>query len=341
MNNKHCNQNYPLIWITKSSCGGDVNSRIGIAEHIGGNYHELQLPLDFCTPQQIKDRLVNSGHLDEKEEWPDILIGADYHISYMQEIKRLSGGKTMVVAMRRPVRDLPINGTEEELNASDLIVSYEYHNNDNIPNLLVCSTLPNRVTSGHLNEDRVAWEARFSQFTDKGPTIGLIVGGSIGNRKIFSNDIAVDLGAKVNKIAEGLGASVLISMSARTPEECKGIICSKIKVPSYIYDPINTVGENPYFGILGSSDYLIVTADSMSMCCESSASGKPVYIYSDESIVEAKHMKMVSNLVDIGCARILDDSGVIEKFSYTPVNSAKDIAERVREVLSKRKGSGN
>ena len=38
-------------------------------------------------------------------------------------------------------------------------------------------------------------------------------------------------------------------------------------------------GANPYFGILGSADVLLVTADSVNMITEACASGHPVYVY--------------------------------------------------------------
>lgn len=338
VNNLICSDQL-LVWITKTTRDGDTNSRIGIAEHIGGSYRELDMPNVFCTREQIKDRLVAANLITNKKvRWPDVLIGPCFHIPYMQEIKRLSGGKTLIVALRPPVRGLPIKASREDINRTDIIVSYPYHNNDNLPNLLLCETISNRITEDRLNEAKLIWKNDFLPFFDRGPVIGLLVGGDIGDkRRVFSQKIAADLGTRVNRIAEEMHGSIIVSMSARTPNECKSIICSKITVPNYVYDPKSTVGDNPYFGILGSVDYIIATADSISMCCESASSGKPVYIYYDQYIVESAHAEIVNNLIKSGCARLFSNLESIEKFSYAPTNSAKNVAKRAHEILLERK----
>ena len=327
-----------LVWITKTTRDGDTNTRIGIAEHIGGLIRVLEMPSEFCTQKQIRARLVAANLITNKGvRWPDVLIGPCFHIPYMQEIKRMSGGKTIIVALRPPVRGLPIKATREEVNRTDIIVSYPYHNNDNLPNLVLCESISNRITEEHLSEARLIWERDFLSFFEHGVVIGLLVGGDIGDkRRIFSKSIAADLGTTVNRIAEGMNGSVLVSMSARTSDESKNIICSKITVPSYVYDPKSTLGNNPFLGILGSADYIVVTADSISMCCEAASSGKPVYIYYDESIVESSHAEIVNNLVKRGYARFLNGLESVEKFSYTPTNSARDVAKKVHEILLKR-----
>jgi mitochondrial fission protein ELM1 len=332
----HSNQ--PLVWITKTLTDGDTNTRIGIAEHIGGFIRELEVPNEFRTQEQIKDRLKSANLITTKKmQWPNVIIGPSLHIPYMQEIKSMSGGKTIVVALRTPVRDLPIEASKDEINRTDVIVSYPYHNNDHLPNLLICESLPNRVTLERISTERLKWESDFSPFFERGPVIGMLVGGDVGDkRRVFSEDIAADLGTMVNQIAEKLDASILISLSSRTTAECKKIICSKITVPNYVYDPKTSLGCNPYFAILGSVDYVIVTADSISMCYEAVSSGKPVYLYYDENFVESTHTKIVDNLVARGCARILNRIDNIEMFSYPPINSAKNVARKVHEILTGR-----
>lgn len=328
--------NQPLVWVTKTLTGGDTNTRIGIAEHIGGIIRELDAPDEFCTQEQLKDRLVTENLItDKRPVWPDVIIGPSLHIPFMQEIKNMSGGKSITVALRTPVSDLPIEATKEEIFKTDIIVSYPHHNNDDIPNLLVCESLPNRVTLEHLNTAKLEWAGCFSEYFKQGPVIGMFVGGDVGTkRRVFSRKVAAHLGTMINKVAENLNASILISMSARTSNESKEIICSKITVPHYVYDPKVSSGNNPYFGILGSVDYLVVTADSASMCCEAVSSSKPVYIYYDQSIVENSHSQIVHKLIKRGVARLFNDLNNFERFSYTPINSAKEVAIKVHEMLS-------
>ena len=97
--------------------------------------------------------------------------------------------------------------------------------------------------------------------------------------------------------------------------------------------PIKVPSPNPYFGILSSVDYIVVTADSISMCSEATSSGKPVYIFYDDKIVEDTHIKIVSYLIKKGYARLFEKEVNLEKFSYTTRNSAKGIAEKVQNIL--------
>ncbi|WP_287603151.1 ELM1/GtrOC1 family putative glycosyltransferase [Thiothrix sp.] len=329
----------PLVWITKTTRAGDTNGRIGIAEHLSDTWSELEMPSEFCTPEQVKARLLQANLITlDTLKWPDVLIGPCFHIPYMQVIKTLSGGKTVVVALRPPVRGLQIKAQQTDIDNTDIIVSYSYHNNDNIPNLLLCETVANRITDKKLREARLRWAKDFAPFINKGAVIGLLMGGDIGDkRRIFSPAIAKNLGETVNEIATRMKATLIISVSARTSPESQDALCSQISVPYYLYDPKQMAGDNPYFGILGNVDYLVVTADSISMCSEAASSGKPIYIFHDPDIVEATHNQVVSFLINKGHARLLNKTTDLEKFSYTPSNSAQLIADNVQRILNSRK----
>ncbi len=72
-----------LTWITKTTREGDTNARIGIAEHLGGSFFELEIPTEFCTPDQAMDRLLQSNLITMANmRWPDVLIGPCFHIPY-------------------------------------------------------------------------------------------------------------------------------------------------------------------------------------------------------------------------------------------------------------------
>lgn len=329
----------PLVWITKTTRAGDTNARIGIAEHLSDTWSELEMPSEFCTPEQVKARLLRANLIrPDALKWPDVLIGPCFHIPYMQVIKTLSGGKTVVVALRPPVRGLQIKAQQTDIDNTDIIVSYPYHNNDNIPNLLLCETVANRITDKQLRQAESRWAKDFAPFINKGAVIGLLMGGDVGDkRRIFSPAIAKNLGETVNEIVIRMKATLIISVSARTSPESQDALCSQISVPYYLYDPKQTAGGNPYFGILGSVDYLVVTADSISMCSEAASSGKPVYIFHDPDIVEATHNQVVSFLINKGHARLLNKTTDLENFSYTPSNSAQLVADNVQRILNSRK----
>lgn len=157
-----------IVWITQTTRAGDTNTRKGIAELLSPDYRELPIPTVFQTPDEIMTSLIALGLIKDKtSDWPDVVIGPCFHIPYMQEIKRLSKGRTIVVALRPPVRGLPIKARPEDIQDTDIIVSYPYHDNTDLPNLLICHTLANGVTSAKLRHATELWRTQLSNFDDK------------------------------------------------------------------------------------------------------------------------------------------------------------------------------
>ncbi|MDQ6961113.1 MAG: hypothetical protein Q9M28_01090 [Mariprofundaceae bacterium] len=52
--------------------------------------------------------------------------------------------------------------------------------------------------------------------------------------------------------------------------------------------------------------------------------------------MESAHAEVTHHLVQRGYARLINGLERIENFSYIPVNSAKDIANKVHEILWQR-----
>ena len=66
-----------------------------------------------------------------------------------------------------------------------------------------------------------------------------------------------------------------------------------------------TEGKNPYLGFLACADNLIVTGDSVSMCCEATATQKPLRILTGSSWLTNKHLRFVQSLYEKGFANHL------------------------------------
>ena len=329
----------PVVWITKTTRDGDTNARIGIAERINKAYSVLKLPSEFCAIEQAKSHMVTAGLISaENPKWPAVLIGPCFHIPFMQLVKTMSGGKTVIVALRPPVRGLPIKADREDIGKTDIIVSYPYHDNSFLPNVMLCNTVSNRVSQEKLNDEKEKWQPSFSVLSQNRPVIGVLVGGDIGHeRKVFPLETAKILGERINRFAEEVGGFLFISTSARTSPECKKAVCSNLTVPNHVFDPKVSTGENPYFGILACAEFLIVTADSMSMCSEAVSTQKPTYILYDERIVEGTHASAVAYLIESKSARFLEADTKVKKFPYCHQNSAENIAQKVHWILGERK----
>jgi mitochondrial fission protein ELM1 len=126
---------------------------------------------------------------------------------------------------------------------------------------------------------------------------------------------------------------LFISFSRRTTKDMKRALCQEFQWPHIIYDPEKHLDHNPYPGMMGVCSFIISTCDSVSMCSEAAASGKPLYIVCPTKQNTAqKHMYFVQQLVDLGIARILsDDIDILSHYEYSPLREAEKIARYVKE----------
>jgi len=108
------------------------------------------------------------------------------------------------------------------------------------------------------------------------PRIAVLIGGANGVYSFGAED-ARALATEIATQVSHLGGSILVTPSRRTGEENIAVLRGALdRMPGYFWDG---TGDNPYFGILGSADVILVTSDSVNMVSEACASGRPVYIY--------------------------------------------------------------
>jgi len=131
-----------------------------------------------------------------------------------------------------------------------------------------------RATPERLAEESNAFLPRIAHLPR--PRIGVLVGGASGAYR-FGADDAGALASEVRDQALHLGASLMVTPSRRTGGNNTAILRNAVSdLPAFFWDG---TGGNPYFGILGCADVLLVTADSVNMITEACASGHPVYVY--------------------------------------------------------------
>ena len=111
--------------------------------------------------------------------------------------------------------------------------------------------------------------------------------------------------------------------SRRTPEKIKNYVI-KHKYSSHIYYPKG--GLNPYSELLKSSNFFIVTQDSVGMISDVLNTGKSIYIVELKNI-KRKLRDFSDFLIKEKYARIFD--GNFQKPSYKPLNEVKRVADLV------------
>ena len=92
----------------------------------------------------------------------------------------------------------------------------------------------------------------------------------------------------------------------------------------------NGTGANPYFGMLGLADCIVVTGDSVNMVSEACATGKPVHVFQLEG-GSRKFFSFHAAFVAHGLTRPFE--GRLEDWRYTPPDDVARAAAAVRKLL--------
>lgn len=314
------------VWVLCDDRAGNVSQCLGVAEALGLPFVEKKITYNVLggLPNFLLGATTFGITADSKgalvAPWPDLVIAAGRRTAPVARyIKHQSGGKARLIQIMDP----GVSGAEE----FDLIcIPAHDAKEDRRPNEMTIFGAPHRVTAPRLAEAEDVWRERFENLPK--PRIGLIVGGATKN-KSFTSDMGRELGRQVNEMAEAEGGSVLVTTSRRTGEAASAIL-NEINVPSFQYR-WGDKGDNPYFGLLACSDVLVVTGDSVSMCSECCATGKPVYIYAPEGMVSAKHKRMGESLVNGGYAVMFD--GQVHNQQRQILSVVHDIVEKIEKDI--------
>lgn len=130
--------------------------------------------------------------------------------------------------------------------------------------------------------------------------IGLLVGGDTESVK-FSKRMLEQLLGELKRYSVDTASDVLATSSRRTPAWADELLKASLKGDEHcpllvIANEVNRSGVVP--GILGLSDVLVVSGESVSMVSEAIASGKPVIVFmpSENAKMKSKHEEFLNRL---------------------------------------------
>ena len=136
-------------------------------------------------------------------------------------------------------------------------------------------------------------------------------------------------GGAAGKLVEALqglaeqGHGLMVTPSRRTPEGLVVRLRDALGERALVWD---RSGENPYPGILGLADAVLVTQDSVNMASEAASTGKPVHIF-PLNRVSARLRAFHATLEAHGAARRFE--GEIGTWDYPPLAEADRVAAEV------------
>lgn len=200
------------------------------------------------------------------------------------------------------------------------------------PNVFPIIGAPGRATRDVIDRDTELLAPALAELPH--PRVLMLIGGP--NRAFRMDDRAI---MKIARIARSLARadiSVLASASRRTPPEATRMLRRALaRFPSFIWDGAPFAGlQNPYFGLLGVADHVMVTEDSVNMATEAAATAKPVHIiplprrlFGDAGKFDRFH----SELAATGASRRF--TGTFEAWNYKAVDeTARAAGEIVRRL---------
>jgi uncharacterized protein len=157
------------------------------------------------------------------------------------------------------------------------------------------------------------------------PRIALFIGGPGGGYEWLADDIA-RFGAAL-RIMAGQGASFLITPSRRTPPALlQAADEATAGNPRILW---TGEGDNPYPAFLAHADAFIVTADSVNMAGEASATGRPIHVFHPAGGRD-KFRRYHGALESHGATRRLDGNTAADTvWSYAPLDAAQAVATEI------------
>ncbi len=219
-----------------------------------------------------------------------------------------------------------------------------YKNKDNV---VFTKLTPNLVDQQYLEHQTSRLIAKFPELDHrKKPTIGVMIGGESKNH--FISNIQVEsILQQAKEVVFKHDGSLVVTTSRRTQKSVEKIVKAELSdgnlCPFLIIATENNVPE-AVGGILGMSDIIVISSDSISMISEAVSSGKTVIVFNAEKRklnYKGKHEVFVKNLsegghlieartYDLGC--VLDN--VIEKNIKTePVFDQGVLFEAAQKII--------
>ncbi|MBQ4854875.1 mitochondrial fission ELM1 family protein [Rhodanobacter sp. B2A1Ga4] len=257
-------------WVITDSAAGNQRQALALAEY-------LQLPLRHLVLQPrapwswLAPRLAWGGRLALPARqrqlfappWPAVAIGCGRAAAlFTRLLRQLADGQCHTVQILNPRIDPAL---------WDTVIAPRHDQLDG-PNVLRPLGSLNSVDDEWLADGRDACP----QFTELlQPRVGVLLGGPRQGIALGA-DYALRLVARLLERHRREGGSLLVLGSRRTPPALVEIFRHELKgVPGLVWAGPDD-GRNPYPGVLGWADRLVVTPDSVNMLSEACAVGCPV-----------------------------------------------------------------
>ncbi len=316
--------NPPIVWALHDGKPGMASQALGLAEALNVPVVEKRLavraPWRHLPPQLWLRPFAALGDDGDRlaPPWPDILVGCGRSsVAPALAAKRASGGGIFWVQIQNP------HFARDEI---DLMV-VPAHDRADGANVFHTVGAVHRVTPERLALART--RSAFLLGDLRRPLVAVLLGGS--NRAYrFTRSHAENFVAQLVALTDQ-GFGLAITPSRRTEPALVALLRARLAAGKcFIWDG---TGDYPYFGLLGSADAIIATADSVSMVSEAAATGKPVHIV-DLDGGSAKFDRFHEAMRKARVTRPF--TGAIEQWRYDPPDDTARAAAEIKRRFAQR-----
>ncbi len=222
----------------------------------------------------------------------------------------------------------------------DLIFYHSYKNvKFNDPKYIPIPSAPHFINNEQIEKETENWKKKFQNY--KKPVISVILGGDAKRINLNFKGIN-ELVTEIIKIKQLTNGSIFISTSRRTGLENE--IYLKEKMQYFIekkecffwgYKEQQNVqsNKNPYLAMLGQSDYVIVSGESISMISESCSlpSNIGVYIFFSKNFYSKRYINFHKNMYNNNHAKPIKDFSTT--WNRTSLNSTEYVINSIKNIL--------
>ncbi|MEL6746971.1 MAG: mitochondrial fission ELM1 family protein, partial [Pseudomonadota bacterium] len=286
--------------------GMDVQVQ-GVADALGLKWRQLHVkpdkPWRWIAPwgPVSPNEGFGSARSQFAPPWPDFVFGTGRHaIPYVRAVGRHAGHATFRVVLQDP---------KTSPNIADVIWVPE-HDTRRGPNVVTTPTAPHSFSPARLAQLRRELPPKITSLA--GPLITIVLGGPNAVFPFGEADQNALIDALENAIPREAG--LLITASRRTPRTLVEGLQRSVDRQGWrdrciFWDPETEApsAENPYPAFLAAADALVVTGDSVNMCGEAAATGRPVHVFQLTG-GSAKFARFHENLAQTGAARAFTPS---------------------------------
>lgn len=316
--------NNPTCWVLTDGKAGMESQCLGLAEALGLTPTIKRItprfPWSILPPQLWAAPLKAPGPDGDtlSPPWPDLLIATGRQtVAPGLAIKKRQGSRIVTVQIQNPTVD-PAR--------FDLVIAPRH---DAVEGKNVVATLGalHRVTPHRLSDAAAAFADRYASLPR--PLVAVLIGGTNKQYRMTAKS-ADRLAALLADAAANHGVGLAITASRRTGAANLQHIKQRLTgLPCDIWDE---TGDNPYFGMLGLADAIVVTSDSVNMVSEACATGKPVYVFPLEGGAP-KFNNFHQTLEERGLARPF--TGEIGQWDSDPPDDMSRAVSAVRDLLAR------